>query len=149
MKTRLGFVSNSSSSSYIIAVNSDKQSDDCPISVSDVLDIISKIDNGLEETELHSLGILIDDLNADRDRLMQERLMAKPPQWYRGTAEEWRRGSEDELQYINRKLRLITDAQASGRPVHYLSISYHERGIQNLFKAIREKGLIEVLWGDH
>ena len=56
MKIRSGFVSNSSSSSFIIAVGEPNKCEHCGRSDIDIIDMINNMSGGYEETEIEAVG---------------------------------------------------------------------------------------------
>ena len=135
MKTRFGFVSNSSSSSYVVAVFKKDKCPHCGRTDPNFLDIVEAIgarSSGESEcTQLHERGTkeieryLVEGLKMDEWRLPEE-------------ITEW----EDVL-VVSKK------AEKKGYEVARIEISYHDNASIEMMNLLEATGAVKVLWSDH
>ena len=132
MKTRTGFVSNSSSSSFIVAV---KKSDKCPHcgrTDPDFIDLIETIggsSDGYECTKLRARGA---------EQVFQ-RIEKENFEWCDDAEKKaWEKRFGDWLK-----------AEEKGYAIADIEISYHDEATSNLFQDLRERKAVLVLWSDH
>ena len=133
MKIRSGFVSNSSSASFIVAV---KKTDPCPTchrSDENFLDLVETIGNNSGETyETTKLNC-------------------------RGSAAIWSKKEEDIIPYCGdeEKNRLLVikdklqEAEAKGYEVGEVEISYGDSSTENIMRGLKERNALVVMWSDH
>jgi hypothetical protein len=133
MKYRSGFVSNSSSASFIVAV---KKLDACPTchrSDENFLDLVETIGNNSGETyETTKLRC-------------------------RGSAAIWSEKEEDIIPYCgdgekNRLLAMkerMQEAEAKGYEVGEVEISYGDKTTDNIMRGLKERKALVVMWSDH
>ena len=131
MKIRNGFVSNSSSASFIVAV---KQGDKCPHcgrTDVDFLDLVEKMGAkaDYEDTELKS----------------------------RGPQDIWNKWEKDILPYCGEEekkdheqiFRLMLEAEEKGYKVGEVEISYHDSSTESLLHDLEARKSLVVIWCDH
>lgn len=131
MKVRNGFVSNSSSASFIVAVKQGTPCPTCKRTDVDFLDLVEQIGAhaDYEDTELKARGI--EDI--------------------------WKRWKDDILEYCGddeRKeyevlLQLMKDAESKGYKVGEVEISYRDPSTEKLLHELEERKSLVVLWCDH
>ena len=131
MKLRNGFVSNSSSASFIVAVKQGEKCPHCGRTDVDFLDLVeamgSKADS--EDTELKA----------------------------RGSEQIWGRLTKDVLQYCGEEEKkkfekifgLMLTAEEKGYKVGEVEISYHDPSTENLMNDLKRREFLVVLWSDH
>lgn len=121
MKIRSGFVSNSSSSSFIVAVNKVAECPHCKRSDSNFLDFVERIGDitDCECTRINARGA---------DAVIE---------WWRNL------GGDDEL------VDKIKSIEASGREVGAFCISYHDNITNDEWYKQRHTGAVEKIWSDH
>lgn len=121
MKTRNGFVSNSSSSSYIIAIKVSKKCECCGRSDPDILTLI-------EAAEAYN-----DDNSV------------------KATDEDVIKHIEEYFEYDNKTMEeiksKINKAIKNGLKVAEISISYHNDAIKEIFESMKNAGTIELIYG--
>ena len=119
MKLRVGFVSNSSSSSYIIALDEPKKCKECGRSDADILDLISKStqDYGVsDDNEVNAIGL--DNIK----KYMKE-------SWCL---------DDKEMDKIIGKLN-----KEKNKKLALIQISYHDETLSNLLDSNKN---IKILW---
>lgn len=121
MKIRQGFVSNSSSSSFVIVINS--KPEQCPHCKRGGLDLETFM-NGHNhwETSLGDLYCLLRDY--------EDEAKHDPDSW---TADA---------------LEKIRQAQKDGKEIMCIDVSYHDEALKMLIGELKESGDIELLVGD-
>jgi hypothetical protein len=129
MKTRNGFVSNSSSSSFIVAVK--QHSDACPTCGRrdpDFLDMVEHMGNsdGYETTKLHH-------------RTAQDI-------WEKG---EESRGYQPQNRGKSPLFGVMVDAEHKGYKVAEIEISYHDTSTTEMMSQMEATKNLIVLWSDH
>jgi len=130
MKIRNGFVSNSSSSSFIVAVKKGEKCPSCGRGDPNFLDLVEQIGvrADYEETGLRTRGA----------QEIQNR-------WKSGgfhSDDEW---SSKEYKNI---LNLIKEAENKGYEVAEITISNHDSATNDLMMELRERKSLVVLWSD-
>lgn len=142
MKIRVGFVSNSSSSSYILGVKKEMGSE-CPCCHRKGIDIIDLIDRytsdttgitciGKESVTRYYTRKLEE--TEDRVRMLENQYDAASMQW-----------RYDELERIRNTLKSIMDISDEYEVV-MLDISYHDIGIQNILQNEYKTGNIIIIY---
>ena len=131
MKTRSGFVSNSSSASFIVAVKKNEKCPTCGRSDVDFLDLVEAMGTNAdyEDTELKA----------------------------RGAQEIWNRWKKDILQYSDDEQKkrytdlfgLMQEAEQKGYKVGEVEISYHDSSTENLMREMQSRGSLVMIWSDH
>lgn len=133
MKTRTGFVSNSSSTSYVISIDvaAHVPCPTCGVSA-DLLGIMNSMRTGQysEDTEVKATGA------ADVVRYIKDH-------WF--TYEE----ESDGDKLVKQIVKDMKAAEKLGRKVAYISISYHDDVTKALFAALKERKKIDVIYCDH
>jgi len=150
MKLRIGFVSNSSSSSYIISYN--KDSTGCtacgfsPDMFVGILECMFNCDDGSNiETIEHYVHNLEDEITDCRIRLLQPL-----PYTCHGTPQEmqellWREYQEAQLREKQTLLDKIRSYNDPSKKLVVIRISYHDEVINKIFNMLRDKKYIEVI----
>jgi len=134
MKTRQGFVSNSSSTSFIVALKSDaKPCPHCGRKDPNFLDLVEHLGNinpdDYETTKIRQRGVdNIKEKNPDFDS-----------DWY---------GDEHRSTLIE-SLEVGRLAEKKGMEVAFIEISYHDESTGNTFRDLVDRGSIVVIWSDH
>jgi hypothetical protein len=126
MKKRNGFVSNSSSTSYIVVLN--QEANTCPHcgrSDPNLLDTIASASNLSEDTYLHVVGL---------DRILDHFLNKEG---FMGPFEK-----EIIAKIKNTEIK-------SNEEIAYISISYHDDTIKQIFANLVSSGNAKVIWRDH
>jgi len=145
MKTRNGFVSNSSSSSFIIGIlKPDYQCQDCGIASIDYL--LNRrfsgylITNGIDD-------LIEDEERAIKDRDRYAKNVKHIPSWsscitlqeYKQQQEEYNIESEERIEeLVNMKIKY-------GNMLKQLKISYHDTTGNQFIKTLNTRGVIEIL----
>lgn len=131
MKIRSGFVSNSSSSSFIVAVNGVNTCPHCKRSDPNFLDFVGKFGNpnDYECTKMLTRGAE-ETIKWWKDNIGYEDAGVDHEQW-------------DE---IFEKIRV---AEASGKEVGSFSIGYHDDDTNSEWYVQRRGNALEILWSDH
>lgn len=152
MKIRNGFVSNSSSSSYIIKVTGAKEA--CPTCGNKTLDIIEHIQKNCSEYNETYLA------DADRAKVllsahddvvetMREVITlssvdpdSKPYNWSNSTAKELLIQTKKSLEYLQTRFNKLTDTKGN---ICRICISYHDTFTNNLLDEGLKAGTIEMI----
>lgn len=122
MKTRQGFVSNSSSSSFIVGIKLDKA--ECPHCHRKDANFFDRIETlgerTWDDTKLRARGI--------------EKTVECLKEW----------GSWDgvEIRDLSQKM---SELEAKGFEIGWVEISYHDDALNDEFRALRETGKVEVV----
>lgn len=134
MKIRFGFVSNSSSTSYVISIDvaAHVPCPTCGGVSADLLGIMNSMRMGQysEDTEVKATGA------ADVVRYIKDH-------WF--TYEE----ESDGDKLVKRIVKDMKAAEKLGRKVAYVSISYHDDVTKALFEALKERKKVDVIYCDH
>jgi hypothetical protein len=132
MKTRQGFVSNSSSSSFVIALRPD--SDVCPHcgrsdpNFMDIVEAIGARSDGCEQTEMHARG------------------MEQLRNWvHRHVMEEKWETEENKLEW-QKVLKVAEKAVAKGYEVAHIEVSYHDEATRDMFHDLLARKKLYLLW---
>ena len=113
MKIRSGFVSNSSSSSFIIAVGNPEKCEHCGRSDVDIIDMINNMSDGYEETEVEAVG---------KDNILKH------------IAEWW---SDDTLAKLKQKIQ-----DFKGDRMYLISVSNHNKILLDLIQTNKNINII-------
>ncbi len=132
MKIRTGFVSNSSSSSFIIAT---KKSDKCPhcgrsdLNLIDLIEAIGSRADDSEQTRLRAKGV--------------ENVIAHIKKDYLDYC------SSDEKKRWKELFKTLEIADKKGYAIAEIEISYHDESTNNMLQDLRKRKALCVLWSDH
>jgi hypothetical protein len=124
MKTRNGFVSNSSSTSFFIAIDEKKMKKKCPKCGNQPIDIFEAIDRVSswdDESDVEALGF---------DKVMAN--LQEDGRWFM---------RDDEKKELIDK---FTKANKEGKNVAIIEISYHDKTLNAIYSNLREAGIIET-----
>jgi len=128
MKVRHGFVSNSSSSSFIIGINREETAkcECCGRGGEDILEMLEGFNDDLGETEVEWVypGDRIATLEFELERY-------------------------GECEYVSEEIALIKANQEKFTRMLGISIGYGDSLSQHIFDQLVEAGDITVIWGDH
>jgi len=131
MKTRQGFVSNSSSSSYVVALRQDTPCKHCGRSDINFLDYLETVGrHDFESTQLHARGL-------ERLRAYVEREI---------TGESWR--TDEEKKEWERIIQVAAEAVEKDYAVAYFEISSHDDVTNNMFRELEARNVMIPFWCD-
>lgn len=134
MKTRNGFISNSSSTSFIAALKTDTSPcPHCGRSDPDLFDIVDNLGNinpnGYETTKLRCRGV-----EGLEDKLVD-------------------RFGFDFSKKENKELNLIVERakrfESLGYKIGYFEVSYHDETTNDIIRGLGLRGTLRVIWDDH
>jgi hypothetical protein len=157
MKIRTGFVSNSSSSSYLIKING--VSEPCPTCGRkniNIIDYIRNFDNGETGIKYENKTSILEDIELNikhsKERIQEMSLLDpnEVPQEYKnwGYTRTAQQIIEDQQQYAKELQTRYDKISAISGEVYDIYISYHDKGIQEIFdQAVRNKD-IEIIERD-
>lgn len=123
MKIRLGFVSNSSSVSFLVAVKKLATCDKCGRSDPNFLDYLDSLGN--------------------KDEYETTRLRARGVKEIASKFEEYKDEPWDE------RIKKLAEAEAEGHETAYIEIWYHDRHTNEMFDDLRQRGAVFVVWDNH
>jgi hypothetical protein len=129
MKIRNGFVSNSSSSSFVVAV---KKTDACPHckrsdpNFLDLVENVGKDTDGYEQTQLHARGA---------DNVIKQ---------IKQDSGEYH-GFDDDIVNLQ---PVLEKAEKLGYEIGYIEVSYHDGVINEMMPSLHDRGALLYLWGD-
>ena len=148
MKIRSGFVSNSSSSSYLITYTDDA-CPSCGIDTRTLIEIIgNNCDDGCECTRLRTIDDLITRYLEEIEWLKQE-ATNPPPKSLDIPQEIYTKTCMEEADMLSARLTRIADLKRASKKVQYIEISYSDRGVSYLFNILRNKGLLKIIVDDN
>jgi hypothetical protein len=132
MKIRNGFVSNSSSSSFIISVHKTNECSHCKRSDSNFLDFIKKIEdpNGCDRTKMYARGA--------------EEVI----KWVKHDTGYIYNNPEDNKEF-DEVFKKIIKSEKIGFDVGAFSIGYHDEIANNEFRQQQHRGAVTKIWSDH
>jgi hypothetical protein len=159
MKIRNGFVSNSSSSSFVIQVNGGAEK--CPTcghTPQSVVDLFKgKCNRSCDDSDLEDFGELMDELedelNSAKSTLAELSLRdpeeSTYPQWDSNTkvkqSIEW---TKEEIEELEKRIAKFKKVEAAGHTVYRLSLSYHDDLASHVFDENVAAGIITILEGN-
>lgn len=152
MKTRNGFVSNSSSSSYIVAIL--QPCGGCPtcgISISDLLDTIDNLSEndgefGIDESLRERIEEVRDEARSYDEAIENPNLVL--PQWFKGNVEDYRNSLKGYKRNEEKRAEELEGYLRDYDSVRAVTISYHSPGLYHLLTALEKCGVIKILEGD-
>ena len=124
MKTRQGFVSNSSSSSFIVGLKID--SVECPhchhkdANFFDLLEVLGERD--WDDSRLRARGV--------------DKVLEQLKGYY---------GSDDDTETYQRLADEVVSLSQAGWEVGSVEISYHDEALNDEFRALRETGKVKII----
>lgn len=131
MKVRQGFVSNSSSSSFIISINKSEECPHCKRKDSSFIDFIERLqdDYSGDSTKVHATTAdrIIEYINDSYGLYLDD---ADKKKW-------------------ESVFRKIKKAEKNGKEVAFISISYHDEIAGDEFVTQLRNKTIEKIWSDH
>lgn len=155
MKTRNGFVSNSSSCSYIIKINNSEACPTCGRRTPNIVDHIRNRNSWDDETSMQydSKEDILADIDAeilDYRKRMEKYSIMKPNevpaeyiQWgIKRTAEQLMEDTHKDLEHLFDRRRLIESIEGE---VYGIGISYHDDYTNQIFQEGVSDGSIEVI----
>jgi len=154
MKTRSGFVSNSSSTSYIVAIL--KPKDKCPtcgICISDLLDVIgnfSRDDDDLVIDGQEELQFRINEIQGEIESYTEdiENPLLQTPSYGNRTAEEWRKDLIKWRDISKQRLEEFKGYIEKYDNISSIRISNHVQGLHSLLSVLETYGVIKILEKD-
>jgi len=133
MKERNGFVSNSSSSSYIIAINklATVPCPTCGISI-DIIEILEHVKryDGYDDTQVKVTGA-----EAITSYIRDE--------WFGYYDKDSKEAKE-----VEELIEKVKQVEVDGKKVAYIKISYHDGMVKSLFQSLVARKCIKVVWRD-
>ena len=140
MKIRNGFVSNSSSTSYIIVVKKTEPCPHCKQGGVDFLDLLSKRDDGSCDNTMYI---------KDREQILNElekeiEVLSKNPLYYWGSVERSKEFAARQL-LVNKNLIEKINTIPEGTDVAEIRISHHDLSWEKLFKELVANGSLIIL----
>ena len=158
MKIRNGFVSNSSSSSFIIAFNPKDQCPYCGRSSPNIVDLINQNTNCRcysDDTQINwtdpqeyleeidkDIGYAKQDILSVKDRKDNDVIQTYGSKY---TAGELRRERNSDIEGLTKQKTKIQNAINEGKQLVSIRISYHDEIVNNLFKEQVASGEVEVV----
>lgn len=156
MKVRNGFVSNSSSSSYIIKIHNQEPCPHCGRSTPNIVDHIKNANNYSCETHMvySSRENVLGDIDAEIHRIQKDikeysalRPNEVPPRFrawsdYNPTAKQCLEQAHRELEYCRDRRDKIEAVEGE---LYGIAISYHDEYTKSIFDAGVEDGSIEIV----
>lgn len=132
MKLRNGFVSNSSSASFIVAIRKTGECPHCKRNDPNFLDFIEGVEtpNDYECTKMHARGA---------ERIIE---WAKDNTGYAYNKPEDNKEWDDIFEKVK-------EAEAKGLDVGAFSIGYHDEVTNNEWYHQKNHGAVEKIWSDH
>lgn len=131
MKICNGFVSNSSSTSFLVVVKKLSPCDKCGRSDISFLDLVETIGGWRDEceaTKLHSRGA--------------KQISTKMREYdFRWLTDEEKNRWED-------RFKMLEEAEANGYEVGKIEICYHDNSTDRILQDLREREVVQVLWDD-
>jgi len=130
MKTRTGFVSNSSSSSYIVGINTvPEPCPHCGRGGTDLVKLLESHDHWETSLEWTDPDQRIAEL--ERDNV------------------EWRaKGWDDDVAANQRQIDMLTEAKDRFKTVMEIAVSYHDEFLLHLLTEMGKNGEITILQGE-
>lgn len=132
MKIRLGFVSNSSSTSFLVVIKKLPPCNACGRSDISFLDLIETIGgwrDDHESTNLHRRGA--------------KEISAKMRE------DEFRWITDEEKNRWEDRFKRLEEAESKGYEVGEIEISYHDDSTNKILQDLKERRVVQILWDDH
>jgi hypothetical protein len=156
MKIRNGFVSNSSSSSYIIKIADSEPCPTCGRCNPNIVDHIQNrtyycddetgMDYDCKESVLKDIEANINDAKARLEGFFRLKPHEIPPEYKRWgcktTAEEFIIDTHEELRRLHERHKIISAIEGE---VYGIRISYHDEHVQHIFDQGVKEGSIEII----
>jgi hypothetical protein len=132
MKTRKGFVSNSSSTSFVIALKNDnKPCPHCGRSDPNFLSIVENLGN-----------IVHDDYETTK-------LRGRGTDSFAEALNERYGGWKDERDNWDTIASRAREFESKGWETAYIEISYHDESTRDIMSGLSSRGDLKVIWDDH
>lgn len=156
MKTRNGFVSNSSSSSFIIMVADDaKKCPTCGHTPQSIVDIIKTVGYHSDDTSIELIEEYIrDNLDYERNstasyieelKMLDPNEPAYPNSQYTHTVAKAIENCKEELTELETQIAKYRQLEAEGKKLYHLQVSYHDNLTQHIFDENVESGIITIV----
>ena len=131
MKLRTGFVSNSSSASFVVAVKQGEKCPHCGRSDVDFLDLVEQIGAkaDYEDTELKTRGA--------------------QQVWNKWESDIFPFCGDEEKKRFESVFGLMVEAEHKGYKVGEVEISYRDQTTENLMNDLAGRKSLVVIWSDH
>lgn len=123
MKTRLGFVSNSSSVSFLVVVKKLATCDKCGRSDPNFLDYLDSLGN--------------------KDEYETTRLRARGVKEITPKFEKYKDGSWED------RIKRLAEAEEKGYETAYIEVCYHDQHTNDMLNDFRVRGAVQIVWDDH
>ena len=161
MKIRNSFVSNSSSTSFIICLKPKESCPHCGRSSPNIIDMIEgRTSYGCDDTQVewNDPQDYLNELQRDIEDQQQElelykhhsddEIITMPLSRTRSSVQQLRHGINDEIDYLTKRKTAVQDAIDAGKKPICISISYHDELLNNLLHEQIATGEVEVINSD-
>lgn len=152
MKTRIGFVSNSSSSSYIVAYKKTAACPTCGLTAPDIVDLVRKSeawsfgDNRVYWTDptarINEIEQEIESYSQDIESLKKRDPKEKVSSYW--TVEQNLKSCEEEVARLSKLRQLLRDHHLNGDNVVCVSISHHD-SLNDTIRELTKNGQLFIL----